>query len=755
LMSFNLLQTHLTEDEGTNKAVAVYKAVLKGKRKKFPEGFFKGATGLENASKITRYLIDDILKIPSDQIPQKVTKRTFEDNGLSGMLQHTFNGSPFLAIDNAYPGRFKKWEFRQQVMWQGEEGLELAREATKWLIEEKESIPIHEIPQIVTQRTFTDNGLSGMLQTVFNGSPYLAIDYAYPGRFKKWVFQNQTGMWQGESGLELAREATLCMIEEKEKIPFHDIPEKVTQRTFTDNGLSGMLSRAFNSSPYLAVDNAYPERFKKWEFEQKRMWQGESGLELAREATLWMIEEKEKRPFHEIPKKVTTKTFQENGLSGMLSHAFNDSPYLAIDNAYPGRFKKWEFRQQGVWQGEDGLKRAKEATLWMIEEKERIPIHEIPQIVTQRTFEDNGLSGMLHNVFKGSPYLAIVNAYPGRFKKWEFNQQGMWQGEEGLKLAKEATKWLIEEKERIPIHEIPQKITAKMFADNELSGMLSHAFKGSPYLAIVNAYPGRFKKWEFEQKGMWQGEEGLKLAREATKWLIEEKERIPIHEIPQKITAKTFQENGLSGMLQHAFNNFSYRAVDNAYPGMFTIEDFQSERAKALKYSSKIGIKTQKAFVEYITNYCKNHNLKFKYETKAGSGRVEIWCEGNKVTVIDITRATTKSTVIEKWRKRDYHEDLRIDSVWIVINSDTFSIGEYAEFNRNCPDKVRVFHILELFDELGEQPERELRLKLEAYSICRLNKRDFVRLIYQRALEEGKEHITEEDVQTLLTDFQN
>jgi len=522
-MSSNRVQTKLTKDEGAVKAVAIYKDVLWGKRKKFPHGFFKGATGLENASKITRYLIEVVLKIPSDKIPQKVTQRTFMDNGLAGMLPNVFNGSPYLAVENAYSGMFKKWEFTQQRMWQGEEGLELAKEATKWLIEEIE------------------------------------------------------------------------------KIPFHEIPQKVTAKMFADNGLAGMLANAFNASPYLAVENAYPDKFKKWEFTQQRMWQGEKGL----------------------------------------------------------------------------------------------------------------------------------------------------------KLAKEATIWLIEEIEKIPFHEIPQKITAKMFADNGLAGMLAVIFNGSPYLAVDNAYPGKFKKWEFTQIGMWEGDEGLKLAKEATKWMIEEQEKIPFHEIPQKVTQKTFMDNGLSGMLAVIFNNTPHLAVDNAYPGEFSIKDFQSERTKAFKYYTKVGNKTQNAFVEYITNYCKNHNLKFKYETKAGSGRIEFWCEGNKVTVIDITRATTKSTIIDKWRKRDYHKDPRIDNVWIVVNSDVFSIREYEEFNRNCPDNVRVFHILELFDKLGEQPERELRLKLEAYSMCRLHKKNFVRLLYLRAMEEGKEHITEEDVQTIITDFQD
>jgi len=187
----NLVQTQLAEDEDALKAVAIYKDVLEGKRKRFPNGFFKGEMGLENANKITRYLIAVILKIPLGKIPQKVTQRTFADK-LSGMLAHAFNNSPYLAVDNAYPGEFKKWEFMQREMWQGEEGLKLAKEATKWVIEEKEKIPFHKISQKVTKRTFADNGLlSGMLAHAFNSSPYLAVDNAYPGEFNIYDFMKQ------------------------------------------------------------------------------------------------------------------------------------------------------------------------------------------------------------------------------------------------------------------------------------------------------------------------------------------------------------------------------------------------------------------------------------------------------------------------------------------------------------------------------------------------------------------------------------
>ena len=62
-----------------------------------------------------------------------------------------------------------------------------------------------------------------------------------------------------------------------------------------------MLNTCFNNSPYQAINTAYPNKFKEWEFNlvPKNFWTTEKGAE----ATRWLIEgsnQNEKRRFYEL-----------------------------------------------------------------------------------------------------------------------------------------------------------------------------------------------------------------------------------------------------------------------------------------------------------------------------------------------------------------------------------------------------------------------------------------------------------------------
>lgn len=46
----------------------------------------------------------------------------------------------------------------------------------------------------------------------------------------------------------------------------------------------------------------------------------------------------------ELKECLSQKLFDANGLSSMLSHVFDGSPYKAIDTSYPKRFKKSDFK---------------------------------------------------------------------------------------------------------------------------------------------------------------------------------------------------------------------------------------------------------------------------------------------------------------------------------------------------------------------------------------------------------------------------
>ena len=102
-----------------------------------------------------------------------------------------------------------------------------------------------------------------------------------------------------------------------------------------------MINNVYNNSPYSAINNVYPGKYKPWQFANvpNSYWTKET----AAEATRWLIEEKLKWSEEELLKKLSTKTFYDNGLIGMLNNVFDSSPYAAINNAYPGKYVKSDF----------------------------------------------------------------------------------------------------------------------------------------------------------------------------------------------------------------------------------------------------------------------------------------------------------------------------------------------------------------------------------------------------------------------------
>ena len=248
------------------------------------------------------------------------------------------------------------------------------------------------------------------------------------GFFREDVFVNV------DVGIEL----TKYLIEDVLKWTDEEICKKLSQKTFYENYLRSMLNTVFNASVYEAINAAYPNRFNPWElsYVPRNYWTKER----AKDATIWLLEEKLKWSDDEICNNLCVKTFEENGLGGMSKCIFNSNVYEIIENAYPGKFKPWQLSVVGrnYWNKQT----TKDATKWLIEEKLKWTDEEICQKISIKTFKENGLGGMLLNMFKGSPYEAINATYPNRFKPWQFNNvpKNYWTKE----TAKEATRWLIE-----------------------------------------------------------------------------------------------------------------------------------------------------------------------------------------------------------------------------------------------------------------------------------------------------------------------
>ena len=85
-----------------------YNEVLTGTRKQVPFGSWDDQ---ENGRILTKYLLEDILKLNLEEIPEKITAKMFHHNKLSGMLGKIYNDSPAAAVIDTYGS----------LPWQGED----------------------------------------------------------------------------------------------------------------------------------------------------------------------------------------------------------------------------------------------------------------------------------------------------------------------------------------------------------------------------------------------------------------------------------------------------------------------------------------------------------------------------------------------------------------------------------------------------------------------------------------------------------
>lgn len=233
------------------------------------QGFFSDPAAREKTIKKIREEIEK-QHIKVAQLPELVSKRFFEGIGLKRPLR-LFRHSPIEAIKAAFPELqdLNEWEFKYvpNGFWQGEEGRENARRATRWLVE-KLQVPIDELPKRTNVRMFKENNLGTMLGIVYSHYPVRAIMDAYPEmHFMELDFERvPRGYWQGEEGRENAIEAIKELIDNRLKIPHEELPQRVSLYTFTRNRLRSVLS-VFEESPADAIIAAFPEEgFRREDF---------------------------------------------------------------------------------------------------------------------------------------------------------------------------------------------------------------------------------------------------------------------------------------------------------------------------------------------------------------------------------------------------------------------------------------------------------------------------------------------------------
>ncbi len=409
---------------------------------------------------------------------------------------------------------------------------------------------------------------------------------------------------------------------------------------------SGMAGCVYDNSPYDALKDLIendPELTEFRDFQPYDMryspqntWNKKDGTknyELARQAVKQLIkklqEQNPDKTLEQILPTITQADFAQTPinrykttLSGMIQHTYESSPYAALKDLIDNDpefenfrdFEPYDMSQapQETWQGEEGKKIARKATKVFVkklqEENPGKKIEEILPTITQDMFYTKPinrygttLGGM--TAFNRSPYEALKDLIENddEFREYrDFQSYDMlqppretWQGEEGKKIARKATKVFVkklqEENPGKKIEEILPAITARMLLNKPINkygttiyGMMIQAYDDSPYAALKDLIDN---DTEFEQlrdlqpydmetspHGTWQGEEGKKTARKATRQLLkalqEEQPDISLQQIIANITAKTIWETPINkykttlrGMLGLVYRNSPYQAL--------------------------------------------------------------------------------------------------------------------------------------------------------------------------------------------------
>jgi Protein of unknown function (DUF4046) len=246
-----------------DQIIDIYKCILAGIEKNFPEHFLKTQAQLKSKL-LVRFLFTEILKITDAQHLLTMDKNLFHEYKLTNVLRF-FNYSLKKLMHNAFPEKFVTWQGGKisTNFWDQRENR---INAIRWLIQKKLAIDITIAKKIqINKRDFSRQGLSYMFNTYYN-STSKALNEAYP-ELMPWQTGSLPGIYWDKAHTQ---KAIFWMLKKTgwqvSEIPFRYNSRQLTRKTFSQFGLSGLFENKFNCNIYKLVQYVWPGEFKEWEF---------------------------------------------------------------------------------------------------------------------------------------------------------------------------------------------------------------------------------------------------------------------------------------------------------------------------------------------------------------------------------------------------------------------------------------------------------------------------------------------------------
>lgn len=370
------------------------------------------------------------------------------------------------------------------------------------------------------------------------------------------------GVWENPEAIENSIKCIKYLLEEVLKWDIEDIKSNIRMSVFIKYKLSGMMQKLYGNSPYEAISLVYPNQFMPWELHEAptRIWHDKNNRLLAMD---WLINTKLKWSEEDIINKYNGQVLIDNNLGGLLSEGGKGSAFVLLDEFMKGKFKCWQLKSSisplSFWKNKDNRVHAIKN---MIENILKWDDSQVKKYISQDTFKQHDLNGLLQNYYNGSPFKALEEAYPDKYLPWELScvPTGFW---DDKKNRVTAIKWLFETKLNWSIDEIKEKVSQNTFKENGLVTLLGKQ-KGGLYAIIAEAYPDEIHEWElpFTDSSFWENKDNR---IKALDYLFNNVLHWSIDDIKNNLSQRTFVENGLSGLLKY-HNGSPYSVIAEYFP---------------------------------------------------------------------------------------------------------------------------------------------------------------------------------------------
>jgi len=242
-----------------------------------PANFWTGTEGYKHAVEAMQWMAAEKgLRVITDC--RHIGYDDFEEMRLGRMLQTQFNWSPFLALKTLFPG-LRPWQTRGTTRGYFDDIPNRVDALVSFVMEHDSSSLLGLTPEetyatdlkaFVKKKALEDYGLNALIAK-YNGNMYWMFSNLFPEQMLPWTL-NAKEPWK-EDPRETAANAVRWLFEKYLGISQVEIPHYASYQLFRRVRFSGILTNrriGFNSSPYAAIDNAYPGCFKPNDFRRTR-----------------------------------------------------------------------------------------------------------------------------------------------------------------------------------------------------------------------------------------------------------------------------------------------------------------------------------------------------------------------------------------------------------------------------------------------------------------------------------------------------